>query len=66
MCFSYQQTINICSMDVLRPFLYFNTKLCLSLEYITSPLFCEPWAVSLMHQYRNRFYLNAAHTRRIR
>jgi len=35
-------------------------------EYITSPLFPEPWAVSLMRQYRNRFYSNADHPKRIR
>jgi len=30
------------------------------------PLFPEPGEVSLMRQYRNRFYSNADHTRRIR
>ena len=34
-------------------------------EYIPSPLFSEPRAVSLMRQYRNTFYSNADHTRRI-
>jgi len=35
-------------------------------EYITSPFFPEPWAMSLMRQYRNSFYSNADHTRRIK
>jgi len=35
-------------------------------ENIPSSLFPELWAVSLMRQYRNRFYSNADHTRRIR
>jgi len=34
--------------------------------YITSPFFPGPWAVSLMRQCRNRFFLNADHTRRIK
>jgi len=37
-----------------------------SLLTSTSALFPEPWAVRLMCQYRNRFYSNADHTRRIR
>ena len=35
-------------------------------RHIPSPLFPGPRAVSLMRQYRNRFYSNADHTRRIR
>jgi len=52
---------------VLHPFLYRSTKNLNNVyEYILSPLFPEPWAVSLMRQYRNRFYSNAAPTRCIR
>jgi len=35
-------------------------------KHIPSPSFLEPGAVSLMHQYKNRFYSNADHTRCIR
>ena len=58
---SQQQTNNICSMAVLRHFA--KQSYC---ECITSPLYREPKALRLMRQYRNRFYSNADHTRRIR
>ena len=44
---------------------FFHSRIAID-EHITSVLFPEPWAVRLMCQYRNRFYSNADHTRRIR
>ena len=64
-CFSYPRTIiSNCSVAVLHPF--FTSIQNSVFRHIPSLLFPEPRAVSLMCQYRNRFYLNTDHTRRIR